>query len=863
MKLKFEIKGMTCTACAAAIERTASELAGVKSAVVNFATEMLVVDFDPSEVSVEQIEGAVHKIGYELIPEETSGAKAPSRSSKSEDQVKLMKTRMVVSLVFAIPLFYLSMAPMVGLPIPEFLSGEKNVLVNALTQLLLCLPVLYIGMHFYTDGFKALWHRVPNMDSLIAVGTGASFAYSIYIFYKMCWYVSYGDTMMLHHIMHDVYFESTVVILALISIGKYMETRAKGKTSQAIEKLIALAPDEATILVDGEEKTVPIDSVVVGNTIVIKPGDRIPVDGVVLSGHSAVDESLITGESIPVEKKKGDSVVAGAINKTGSFEFTASKVGNDTSLSKIITLVEEAQASKAPISQLADRISRYFVPIVMLIALGAFIIWLLMGYGFSFALSIGIAVLVISCPCALGLATPTAIMVGTGVGAQHGILFKNGEALEGLGKTEAIVFDKTGTLTIGHPVVTDVIPLGGYDENLILKLSAALERKSEHPLSEAVVQKAEELGLKLPEVAGFNAQVGMGVQGSVDGTALLIGNLALMKAENIPLTDSIAIAERLSDEGKTPLYIAADGKEAGIIACADVLKKTSPEAVAQLKHMGLEVYMLTGDNRRTAAAVAAQAGIDHVIADVFPDQKASVIKALQHQGKKVTMVGDGINDAPALAQANTGIAIGNGTDVAIESADVILMQNDLMQIAASIQLSRATITNIKRNLFWAFFYNVICIPLAAGILYIPFGLKLNAMFAAAAMSLSSVSVVLSALSLKGFKTKFASVKIDTSLPTAVSFENFIKAEESCPTTPVTNKLEKEEKTMDIKLHVSDMSCAHCQGRVEKALLEQPGVESATVNLEKAEALIQVKPGTSAQALADAVSAIGYPAEVMA
>lgn len=859
MKEKFDIEGMTCTACAAAVERAAGSVDGVESAVVNFATEKLDVRYNPDITSAAQIEAAVQKVGYRAIPERPLERSDRTESAaKSAAQVRLMRDRMIYSLVFALPLFYLSMGPMMGLPIPPFLAGEKNMLANALTQLLLCLPVLYVGMHFYKDGFKALWHRVPNMDSLIAVGTSAAFIYSIYIFYRMCSAVSYGDFSALHHYAHDVYFESTVVILALISVGKYMETRAKGKTSQAIEKLIALAPDTATIIKDGKPVEVAIEQVHVGDTVLIKPGQRIPVDGVITKGSSAVDESLITGESIPVEKDPGDTVVAGAINKTGTFEFEASRVGADTSLAKIITLVEEAQSSKAPIAKLADTISRYFVPAVMGIALAAFLIWLLLGYGFSFALSVGIAVLVISCPCALGLATPTAIMVGTGVGAQHGILFKNGEALESLGKTQKIVFDKTGTLTIGHPVVTDVLPAAPYSDGALLRLCAALEAKSEHPLSEAIVTRAQERNLILPDVADFKAIPGRGVSGTVDGKTVLIGNQALMAEHGVALGGAAAVSDTLSDQGKTALFVATGAAYAGTIAAADILKESSTQAVAQLEHMGIEVYMLTGDNRRTAAAIAAQAGIKHVIAEVLPDQKAQAITDLQRGGANVTMVGDGINDAPALAQANNGIAVGTGTDVAIESADVILMQNNIMQIPAAVQLSQATLKNIRQNLFWAFFYNVICIPLAAGVLYIPFGIKLNAMFAAAAMSLSSVSVVLNALSLKTFKTHFPKLALTPSVPAVDVLGN-----PACPAgAPAEHILEPKtdkEQKMEVVFSVKDMSCMHCVNRVKQILEDFPGVLNAQVSLENQSATIECEPGTDLELLAQQLTDAGYPA----
>lgn len=854
-KEKFDIEGMTCTACAAAIERTASSIPGVSDAVVNFATEKLDVSFNPEETNVAQIVEAVSKIGYKAIPY-IKGNPVQSETNQTQDQEKLMRDRMIYSLIFTVPLFYLSMGPMVGLPIPSFLAGEHNLLANALTQLLLCLPVLYIGAHFYKDGFKALWHRVPNMDSLIAVGTSAAFFYSIYVFYMMIYGVSHQDMMILHHYAHDIYFESTVVILALISVGKYMETRAKGKTSQAIEKLIELTPDEATVIRDGKPVVVPLEEVLVGDLVQIKPGEKIPVDGVVKSGNTSIDESFLTGESIPIEKAPGSTVSAGSINKTGSIVFEASRIGEDTSLAKIIALVEEAQSTKAPIARLADNISKFFVPAVMLIALAAFLVWLLLGYGFSFALSIGIAILVISCPCALGLATPTAIMVGTGVGAKHGILFKNGEALETLGKSQAIVFDKTGTLTIGKPVITNIYSAEDMEQNKLLQMTASLEAQSEHPLAEAIIQKAQEDNLDLLKVTGFEAIVGKGVKGIIDNSNVLIGNPALMSMYNIPIQNTTKIGDQYSDEGKTPLYIAIDNNFAGIIAVADVLKENTPEAINQLNQMGIETIMLTGDNQRTAKAIAQEAGIKEVIAEVLPDQKASVIAYLQEKkGLEVTMIGDGINDAPALVQANNGIAIGTGTDVAIESADIILMQSDLMNVPTAVQLSKATLTNIKQNLFWAFIYNVICIPLAAGLLYIPFGIKLNAMFAAAAMSLSSVSVVLNALSLRGFKLKRIASKIQNTIPEVLNYNSFVGIDSKENSNTINTS---KEEDMEINFKVNDMSCQHCVNRVKSILEEQPGVLNAQVDLEKGQATIECEPGTNLERIAEAVTAAGYP-----
>lgn len=862
MKKNFKIEGMSCTACAAAIERTVNKMDGVEDAVVNYATENLSVTYNDSAVQAPAIVSAIEKIGYGAVPEQDASlsGKSTAKNTAGENaqkQMKELQTRLIISLVFTIPLFYLSMGPMIGLPIPAFLDGDMNRLVNTITQMLLTLPVVYMGAHFYKDGYKALWKRIPNMDSLVAVGTSASFLYGIYVLYQLAWGYSYGDMTMVHHFAHEIYFEGTAVILTLITLGKYMEARAKGKTSQAIEKLIALAPDTALVERGNTEVEIPIDDVRLGDTVVIKPGDRIPVDGEIISGHSSVDESLLTGESIPVEKETGDHVICGSINKTGAFKFRATKIGDDTTLSKIIHLVEEAQSSKAPIAKIADQISRYFVPAVMGIAALSFIVWLLLGYEFSFALSMGISVLVISCPCALGLATPTAIMVGTGKGAEQGILFKNGPALETLGKADAIVFDKTGTITIGKPSITDIVPLGSTDEETLLQLVASIEAKSEHPLSEAIVEGANERGIALRDVSDFNAIPGLGVEGTVDTRFISIGNQKLMKGSGIDPSTQTELYNTLSDAGKTPLFIGEGSELIGIIAVADTLKENSANAIAQLKAMGTQVYMLTGDNERTARAIGSKINIDHVIANVLPEEKADLIKKLQTEGKQVIMVGDGINDAPALAQSDIGIAIGNGTDVAIESADVILMQNDLLQIVAAIQLSKATIRNIKQNLFWAFIYNTIGIPLAAGILYLPFGLKLNPMFAAAAMSLSSVSVVLNALSLKGFKPKFIPVNDLPSAHTDVTVVN-----NQINTSDPIMESQKEGTIMTKKLHVNDMSCKHCVKRVEDTLNAIDGVSNVQVSLEDAQATMNVTDTVTDKMLCDALDEAGYPASVI-
>lgn len=845
----FIIGGMTCTACASAIERKVSQLKGVESAVVNFSNENLIVKYDSSRLDTPTIIKTIDALGYTATLKDDTKISETVKVKKDtgyQKQIKELRNRLAFSLFFTIPLFYLAMGPMIGLPIPGFLAGMDNLLINALTQLFLTLPVMILCRHFYINGFKSLIKRIPNMDSLVAVGTSAAFIYGIVVLYFLAYGFSYHDMELIHHYAHELYFESTTVILVLITLGKYMETKAKGKTSQAIEKLIELAPDHANIMRNDQEIQVPIGEVKLGDTVIIRPGERIPVDGLISLGNSSIDESLLTGESIPIEKSIGDNVFCGSINKTGSFEFKTTKIGTDTTLSKIIKLVEEAQSSKAPIAQIADQISRYFVPIVMGVSVLAFLIWLFLGYDFSFALSIGISVLVISCPCALGLATPTAIMVGTGKGAEKGILFKNGPALEVLGKSNTIVFDKTGTLTQGSPSVTDIIT---YDPNLtshdLLLYTASIEGKSEHPLSEAIIKKAEHENLKILEVLDFDSLPGLGIKGNINGKTVYAGSPKLMTQINIDTTTIENDYNHLSDMGKTPLLIGWDNELKGIIAVADTIKVNSEKAVSQLKAMGLKVYMLTGDNERTAKAIGKMMAIDHIISNVMPDEKSKLIKKLQDEGNQVIMVGDGINDAPALAQSHVGIAIGNGTDIAIESADIILMQNDLLNIVSAIQLSKATLRNIKQNLFWAFIYNVIGIPLAAGLLFIPFGLKLNPMFAAGAMSLSSVSVVLNALSLKRFKPKLnQQIKIHQ------------------VETPPEKEKKKEGLKMKKVVKVDGMSCQHCVKRVMKALEGVEGVSNVEVILESGEAHFDASSLVTDKMILTILDEAGYPGEVV-
>ncbi|WP_026394696.1 heavy metal translocating P-type ATPase [Acetobacterium malicum] len=852
-KIQFNINGMTCTACASAIERKVGQINGVESAVINFSNEKLVVQHDPDLAPASLIISTIVALGYgaELADQNKAARINKKETGKPgyQSQIDEVKFRLIGSLIFTLPLVYLAMGPMIGLPIPIFLAGEQNILINALTQMLLTLPVIYMCRHFYINGFKALAKRIPNMDSLVAVGTSASFIYGVVVLFILAYGFSYDNMQLIHHYSHELYFESTTVILVLITLGKFLETKAKGKTSQAIEKLIALVPENARVLRNDTEVEITIDEVRIDDIVIIRPGERIPVDGEIMNGHSSVDESLLTGESLPVEKSVGDFVISGSINKTGSFEFKATKIGEDTTLSKIIQLVEEAQSSKAPIARIADEISRYFVPAVMGISLLTFVIWMLLGYGLSFALSAAISVLVISCPCALGLATPTAIMVGTGKGAEKGILFKNGPALEILGKSHTVVFDKTGTLTIGSPSITDIILYDSeIDQDELLKLTASLEKKSEHPLSEAIVSEAAARDLPLYEVTHFDSLSGLGIHGQIATKEMLIGNIKLMEQNTISTEHIMADYLQLSDSGKTPLLVSWDQSIKGIIGVADTIKENSSLAVSQLKAMGIQVYMLTGDNDRTAHAIGNMVNIENVVANVLPHEKSSMIKQLQSQGHQVIMVGDGINDAPALAQSDVGIAIGNGTDIAIESADVILMQNDLMNIVAAIQLSKATLRNIKQNLFWAFIYNVIGIPLAAGVLYIPFALKLNPMFAAAAMSLSSVSVVLNALSLKAFKAKLLPISKDESSQTVMKAE-----------LPLNKIIEtKEGKTMKKLLKVADMSCQHCVKRVDGILNGFEGITDVSVSLEEGQASFAAAENVDISAVTAALTEAGYP-----
>jgi len=824
---KYKVTGMTCSACSSRVEKCVEKLDGVNNVSVNLLTNSMQVDFDENKLTEEKIANSVIQAGYGMEIPTGKAEKKEGKEDVVEKNIESMKKRTIWSFIFLIPLMYVAMGHMIGLPQPSFLTGDANAVSFALTQLLLCIPVLYINRAYFERGFRSLIHGAPNMDTLISVGSGASLIYGIFAIYRMGYGLGTQNMELVHRYLHDLYFESAVMILALINIGKYLEARSKGKTSEAIQKLIDLAPKTAMVERNGQVVEIAAEDVLIGDVLQVKPGSSIPADGIVVEGMTSVDEAAITGESMPVEKKEGDTVTAATLNKTGFIRMRAVKVGQDTTFSQIIRLVEEASSSKAPIARMADKIAGIFVPTVMGIALLTGIVWLLMGAEFEFALSCAIAVLVISCPCALGLATPVAIMVGTGKGAENGILIKSGEALEITHNVQSVVLDKTGTITEGKPVVTDIISFG-MAENEILKIGAALEKKSEHPLAEAVLLKAK--GMELPNAENFAAIPGKGIMAKIQGNVYYAGNQKLIKEQGISCEKALSSMEKLSEEGKTPLILADEKQVLGVIGVADVVKPTSAKAIQELKKLGIQVIMLTGDNVRTAKAIQKQLDIDTVIAEVLPQDKEREISRLQEEGKTVAMVGDGLNDAPALARADVGIAIGAGTDVAIESADIVLMKNDLQDVATAIELSKAVIRNIKENLFWAFFYNVCGIPLAAGVLYPVFGLKLSPMFGAAAMSLSSLFVVSNALRLR-----------------------FFHSLNKGKTQPETIQEKKEEKNM-YTMKIEGMMCPHCQAAVTKALEALEGTK-AEVNLEKKEAYVET--GLEKEALKKAVEDAGY------
>ena len=870
---KYNVTGMTCAACQANVTRCVSKLEGVEEVNVSLLANQMTVSYDESKVGEEDIIQAVEKIGYGASSLEQQQATAQSkggfrsewqaRQDQAMNSQKQMKRRLISSIVLLVPLMYIAMGSMMGLPVPWFFVGMENSLVNALAQLLLTIPVLFINRHFFQTGFKALWHRAPNMDSLVVIGSGASLVYGLFAMFRLAYGFGHGDVELVHEYAHALYFESAAMILTLVTVGKYLEARSKSKTGDALGKLVDLAPKTAVVLRGGVEQTIPAEQVVAGDIVVIRPGEGIPVDGVVTEGHGYVDQAAITGESIPVEKNPGDQVISATINKNGTFQFQASKVGEDTTLSQIIRLVDEASNSKAPIARLADKVSGVFVPVVIAIAIVTAIVWLIAGVGFEFALSNAISVLVISCPCALGLATPVAIMVGTGKAAEMGILIKSAESLENLHNVDTIVLDKTGTITSGHPAVTDVLPLDrSLTEEQFLAEAAAAEFGSEHPLAQAVVERAQLLGLSLPKAEAFEAVAGRGIRAKVNGREYLAGNLAFLEENHLPATleersAAKSVVNKLAQEGKTPLLFLRDGKLLGVIAVADTIRETSRAAIQRFNEMGLHVVMLTGDNKVTAEAIRKELGIEQAISDVLPTQKEAHIRSLQEEGHKVAMVGDGINDAPALTRADIGIAIGAGTDIAIESADVVLMKDSLDDVAAAIDLSRAVVRNIHMNLFWAFFYNVLGIPLAAGVLYPAFQLRLSPMIGSAAMSLSSVCVVTNALRLRFFKRKGTPLA-EKSAP-ALGASHIDTDNQAAPVAEIPQEPENEKGSSEMKkvLIVDGMMCAHCQAHVQKALAGVEGVTEAVVDLESKKATVTLAQDVADQVLKDAVTEAGY------
>lgn len=831
MTEQFAVTGMTCAACSAHVEKAVSRLSGVQSAPVNLMLGSMTVTYDEKAVTEGDIIAAVKAAGYGASP-----ASQTDQGQLRRDQdaaLRRRKKHLIWSVVFLVPLFYLSMGHMMGLPLPQVLHTHP--LLLACLQLALVIPILSLNRNYFTVGFSRLVKLSPNMDSLVAVGAAAGLVYSLIEMGLLAAGQVSG--------MPDLYFESAGMILTLVTVGKYLEERSRGKTTGAISALLALAPESAVVRRQGQELTIPTEEIVAGDTVIVRQGGRIPVDGVITDGHAAVDESAITGESLPVEKVPGDAVTSATVTSSGYLELRATRLGGDTTLSQIIRLMEEAASSKAPISRLADRISGIFVPAVMAISLTAALLWAFVGgMDVRFCLSIAIAVLVISCPCALGLATPVAIMVGTGQAAQQGILIKSAESLELLHKVQTVVLDKTGTVTMGQPRVTDILCAPGVTEEELLCVAASAEKPSEHPLAHAIVEESQARHIPLCPVSGFRSVPGGGIQATLSGEAVLAGNAGYLAQNGVSLAAMEADAHRLAEDGKTPLFFAESGHLLGCIAVADVVKPDSAKAIAALRRMGRRVVLLTGDNQRTANAIARQIGVDQVIAQVLPQDKAKCVAQLQQQGQRVAMVGDGVNDAPALAQADVGLAIGAGTDIAIESADVVLMKSSLLDIPAAMDLSRAVLRNIKQNLFWAFFYNSIGIPVAAGVLYPALHLTLNPMLAAAAMSLSSVCVVSNALRLRGWKPPVFS---DHPVPTA-----------PLPESAVFQSQGKEENTVNKTIHIDGMMCAHCTGRVEKALNDLPGVE-ATVDLDSKSAAVTCTPDVSDDTLRQAVEDAGY------
>lgn len=856
-KEQFNVTGMTCAACSARVEKAVGKLPGVDKIAVNLLKNSMVVEYDETALDTQKIIGAVTEAGYGASLKEAAqqGKASKSMQASANDiarqEYEAVKKRLKLSLVFAVPLSYISMGHMMGWPLPEVFLGVENAMIFSLTLLLLVIPVVFINFKFFRVGFKTLFAASPNMDSLIAIGASASLVYGVYALYKIAYGFGHGDLALVHRFSMDLYFESAGMILTLITFGKFLEARAKGRTSDAITKLMDLAPKTAVVERDGAELEIPVEEVEKGDILVVRSGMSVPVDGVLTEGHAAVDESAITGESIPVEKETGSKVTGATVVKSGFFKMRADRVGEDTTLAQIVRLVDDATSSKPPIAKMADKVSGVFVPAVIGIALVTAAVWLLLGESFEFALSNAIAVLVISCPCALGLATPTAIMVGTGRGAASGVLIKSAEALETVHEVNTIVLDKTGTITQGEPGVTDVLYSKSAGEALLVKTAASLEKYSEHPLAQAIVKYAEQKNVQLAPVTGFAQQAGRGIKGVMEGKGCFGGNRRMLEEAGLYDDNVKMLEEKLAAEGKTPLFFARDGILLGIIALADRVKPTSRAAIEEMKRMGLEVVMLTGDNARTAQAIQKEVGADRVVAEVLPQDKETEIRRLQQQGKKVAMVGDGINDAPALARADVGIAIGAGTDIAIESADLVLMKNDLLDVAGAVQLGHAVIRNIKQNLFWALFYNAICIPVAAGVFYPWLGIKLSPMLGALAMSFSSVFVVTNALRLRFFNPVYAA---DTGADAsgAAAHECRVEAVDILN----TNKKERVD-TMKKVLDIEGMMCQHCVAHVNKALSGIEGVEAVEVSLENKNAAVTLAADVSDEVLVKAVVDAGY------
>ena len=866
MKETFDIQGMTCAACSARVQKAASGVPGVTEASVNLLKNSMELDFDGTDATAAAVVAAIEDTGYGALRRNAAGrggagasAPAPGELARKAADEKLRQ--LVVSLAFSVPLFYVAMGPMFGWPEVPGLDGMDNMMAAALTQLLLCIPILLVNRHYFVTGFKTLWHRAPNMDTLIALGSAASFAYSVVSLYRMAWAFGAMDMTAAHEAMHGIYLDSAGMILALIDLGKYFEARAKGKTTDAIAALMDLAPKTATVVRDGAEVSVPTEDVRAGERVIVRAGESVPVDGVVLEGSASIDESAITGEPVPVEKGVGDRVTAATVSGRGWIVVEATAVGDDTTLAGIIRLVDEATSSKAPIERMADRIAGVFVPVVMAIAAVAFLAWMAISADFATALNHAISILVISCPCALGLATPTAIMVGTGRGAANGVLIKSAEALETACSVDYVVLDKTGTVTAGRPRVTDVELAAGVSQAELVRVAAALERKSEHPLAEAVCAYADEVCPSADgdaRVEGFEQVAGGGLAGTVDGRRVLAGNARLMERNGVDLGSFAQRADALAAEAKTPLFFAADGRVLGLVAVADPVKPTSAEAVSRLRALGAKTLLLTGDARLTAEAVARKVGVDEVVAGVLPSQKELRVRELQRAGHRVAMVGDGINDAPALARADVGIAIGAGTDVAIGSADVVLMRSDPADVALAMELSRATMRNIRQNLFWALFYNSICIPVAAGVL-VPWGITLNPMIGAAAMGFSSVFVVGNALRLRTWKPSERRGREAT--PAAAPAVAVTVTEAAAEVKTASETASEGRTTMERKLNVEGMMCQHCVAHVKAALEGVEGVGEVTVDLDAGTATAACAEGVTDEALVAAVKGAGYEASV--